>query len=311
MIIDQLPPLLVAGDDDEIAIEVGQNTYKIKKSDLLQEFMKKTGGAFTGNVSIGGTLGVTGDTDLGGDLDLTGNATVGGSLDVVSRRCAATLSSAGWYRVIQTSDPSGMTSAIIDLKITRAYTNTDNEAHSIRLIKTYNSIGFADETSRGNVLEIDKVRYTKDNDHGYVDIHYTGASSNAVNVDFSVATNSSLQALVSSLALAAVADAPSGETVLTIYTFDLNANSNPVVVKTHSATASTISGGSQGNCSIPIGLTGYTAIGIVGVTGSGNGDLALSDFYIHSQSEARLYYHNTLSSAKNPTWTISVLYKKD
>ena len=58
MIIDQLPALQTAGDNDEIVIEVGTTTYKIKKADFLKEFMPKSGGTFSGNVTMDGNLNI-------------------------------------------------------------------------------------------------------------------------------------------------------------------------------------------------------------------------------------------------------------
>ena len=43
---------------------------------------KSAGGTFDGNVTMGGTLGVTGNATVGGTLGVTGNATVGGTLGV-------------------------------------------------------------------------------------------------------------------------------------------------------------------------------------------------------------------------------------
>lgn len=58
MIIDQLPALQSAGDNDEIVIEVGTTTYKIKKADFLKEFMPKSGGTFSGDVTVTNNLNI-------------------------------------------------------------------------------------------------------------------------------------------------------------------------------------------------------------------------------------------------------------
>ena len=145
-----------------------------------------------------------------------------GTVDVTQRRCSATLSSAGWYRVLQTGDPNGSRSAIIDIKITRNYAYSNNEAHCIRFIKVYQYAYFVDETSKSNALIIDKIRYITDDDHGYVDVHYATSSANTLYVDFDVATSSGGKQSVVSETLQSVADAPSGETVLTAYEFIAN-----------------------------------------------------------------------------------------
>ena len=160
-----------------------------------------------------------------------------GTLDVVKRRCSATLSSAGWYRVLQTGNSNGSHSAIIDIKITRNYNYSDNEAHYIRFIKVFQHALFVDETSTSNALIIDKIRYTTDANHGYVDVHYTASSANTLFVDFDVATSPEQKQLIVSETLQSVADAPSGETVLETYTFAANTNGD--VTSSYSITKST------------------------------------------------------------------------
>lgn len=203
MIIDQLPALATAGDNDEIAIEVGTTTYKIKKSDFLKEFMPKSGGEFTGNVTVGGVL------------------------DVATRRCYATLSSAGWFRVMDyhgtdSGAVNGGTGLVVDFNIQRA---TRAENHSITLrCASSGSIFFENEHSNSCVVYIDKIRYTYNSTtlHGYVDIHYAGSdlSQTGIGVDF-VAHTSYLhvQGDIASVGLTSVADSPSGETIVTEYAF--------------------------------------------------------------------------------------------
>lgn len=203
MIIDQLPALATAGDNDEIAIEVGTTTYKIKKSDFLKEFMPKSGGEFTGNVTVGGVL------------------------DVATRRCYATLSSAGWFRVMDyhgtdSGAVNGGTGLVVDFNIQRA---TRAENHSITLrCASSGSIFFENEHSNSYVVYIDKIRYTYNSTtlHGYVDIHYAGSdlSQTGIGVDF-VAHTSYLhvQGDIASVGLTSVADSPSGETIVTEYAF--------------------------------------------------------------------------------------------
>lgn len=202
MIIDQLPALATAGDNDEIAIEVGTTTYKIKKSDFLKEFMPKSGGEFTGNV------------------------TVGGFLDVTQRRCYANLSSAGWYRALNVTGGfgGGVRSFAVDINITRAYDGTNNEVHCVKLLCVYdgNSI-FTNEVSKSNALIIDKIRYNNDSGgNGFLDIHYAGSVTNETSVDFTVHVNPQSQGRFTVRPLDPVADSPSGETVLTTYEFAAN-----------------------------------------------------------------------------------------
>lgn len=153
--------------------------------------------------------------------------TVGGVLDVVQRRCFATLSSAGWYRVLRIGRPASATSRVIELTFTRTYSNTNNEVHCIKFIGTYNSFTFTDETSKSNAQVIDKIRYTKDSDYGYIDIHYSVSASNLVYADFNVCSDGDIKASCVSESLQSVADAPAGETVLATYDFFANSNVAP------------------------------------------------------------------------------------
>lgn len=198
MIIDQLPALATAGDNDEIAIEVGTTTYKIKKSDFLKEFMPKSGGEFTGNVAVNGVL------------------------DVIQRRREATLSSAGWYRVCKiASIGKGDYSFALDLNICRQFYYANNEQHSIRLVGTSDNFSFVNEDSKSNTQIIKRVRYTKDsNNNGYVDIYYDFSNANIVYCEF--AAHGFFPNVYTIESLQSVGDAPSGETVLTEYTFSAN-----------------------------------------------------------------------------------------
>lgn len=146
------------------------------------------------------------------------------TVDVTPRRCSATLSSAGWYRVMKYAslDMNGHRGVIVHFDITRAYNNNGNEVHSVDLDLVYNKIAFVGEKSVTNALLIDKVRYIKDSENGYVDIHYTGTSPNIVTVDFSVSTYPPFVGQFTAESLQSVADAPSGETILATHNFQSN-----------------------------------------------------------------------------------------
>ena len=176
--------------------------------------------AVTDGVSSGTVPPLVTDSIQTGSMTASGDVTVNGVLDVTKRRCYASLSSAGWYRVLTiTNMGQAGTSWTIDLNITRAYNNTNNEAHSIKLLGVYNSFSFADEVSKSNVIGIDKIRYTRNGDVGYVDIHYSLNVGNDVAVDFDVHAPYAAQRYFTARSLEVVADAPSGETVLTECSF--------------------------------------------------------------------------------------------
>ena len=171
----------------------------------------------TGNTTLGGDLSVAGDESVTGDLTVSGDTTLNGVLDVTQRRCYANLSSAGWYRVMQTKDVSG---TIIDFRIGRPYYANPAEAHKISFhIVGGGKSAFFDETSDTNTLCVDKIRATYGGGLIYFDVHYNSSSLNTVFVYFDVYGYGQANGTSIAMGLASVADAPSGETVLTTHKF--------------------------------------------------------------------------------------------
>ena len=157
-----------------------------------------------------------------------GNVTVGGVLDVTPRRVYASLSSAGWYRILKYSGdnqyaPLGTPSFIIRLGITRHASSVTGEAHEITMTVAYNgSVKFSNENSNSKTLIIDKIRYTYSGNNAYVDIHYNNSGANIVNVDFDVDARLYIKQEILSQPFTSVAVSPSGETVLAEYSFSEN-----------------------------------------------------------------------------------------
>lgn len=179
-----------------------------------------------GRSTINGAGLTTSKVTANGDGITTTNATVNGVLDITPRRCYATLSSAGWYRVMKIAGNRGAWSSAVDFCITRAYNNTNNEVHSIKMLQTYTvAPSFVNEASKSNALNVVAIRYTVDSDGiGYVDIRYDANSANTVTVDFIVHTAPEKQETFTAEQLQEVAASPSGETVLTEYSFSVNTN---------------------------------------------------------------------------------------
>ena len=73
-------------------------------------------------------------------------------------------------------------------------------------------------------------------------------------------------------------------------------------------TATTVTAGSQGSCNIPIGISGYTPLGIIAVEGADNSNLCLVQFSLTNSSTARLVYVNTGTVSRTPSWTVTILY---
>lgn len=157
--------------------------------------------------------------------------------DVANRRCFATLSSVGWYRVMEfvptstskSYDIAGSVGSIIRFYITRRYHWTGNETHEVSLSLVYTSIKWMEEESNAVILGIDKIRYTTNSttNKAYVDVHYILSQENQVGVNFNVycpldPDGINYQTQFTSKDFVAVADSPSGETVLTTYEFAAN-----------------------------------------------------------------------------------------
>lgn len=163
-------------------------------------------------------------------ITASGDVTISGVLDLTQRRANASLSGNSWYRVLKYTgandeyDYLGDYGRIFDINITRKYTNGNNEAHRVRLLNPYNVFKFVDENSCANGLFIDKIRCMANSStkEFFVDIHYNTSNSNPVTVDFAMYSNPITQSRCVSAGLIAVDDAPSGETMLTTYTFAAN-----------------------------------------------------------------------------------------
>lgn len=152
---------------------------------------------------------------------------------------SANLSTAGWYRILTIDEDgfsSGNLSSLISLRITRKQSGGNGETHSIDISHCGSSSGFANETSVSSLMLIDKIRLTYTSGIAlYADIHYNSSSSFEVNVDMLISTIAGMKPYIISQSLTGVADAPTGETVMTTYTFMARTDST-----------GSISGGSDG-----------------------------------------------------------------
>ena len=152
-----------------------------------------------------------------------------GVLDVTQRRCTASLSSAGWYRVLTFNSDSvnhsnGYAGSTIDFNI--GYKG-QNETHKISLHIVNGRIKFDCENSVSYSQLIDKIRYTKNGAVGYVDLHILGECP-GLYVDFIVHDQPAKQYQYVAASLVGVSDSPSGETIVAEYTFSGTAYSKTV-----------------------------------------------------------------------------------
>lgn len=205
------------------------NGYGVTDSPAVQLFhQSSTGSRITfatppGDSGYPTTIGSAGST-FGANATFSANATVNGVLDVTNRRTSAvSLSTLGWHRAIQiASSWRGGRSFSVDIFIGRNYNEANDEIHRITLLANYDSFSFVNETSKSNTNIISAIRYTHDSNNGYIDIQYLSLSTNNVYVDFDVHCHPENRANYTPQSLQSVAASPSGETVLTEYTFVAN-----------------------------------------------------------------------------------------
>ena len=270
----------------------------------------------TGNTTLGGDLSVAGDESVTGDLTVSGDTTLNGVLDVTQRRCSATLSSAGWYRAViynayDSYSAQGSSGEIVDIDI--VWTATNNCGHHIKLFLDYGKVAFLGEESNGTYNIVDKIRYTYSGSVGYIDIHFVGVSSGSVPVHFAfdVTTRTYANSYWVAGTLASVADAPSGETVLTTYEFAANTRNGALLIEDITVGSATLAAGAATSITKSLSKTGYTPIAVAGFYGSGNGFCAVGDCFINASNVLNMYLINTGTSSKTPTMYAKVLWQKD
>lgn len=164
-------------------------------------------------------------------LQVDWNAEFNGVLDVTQRRCEASVSQAGWYRVFDYNAAnearvSGDIAFLIDVTILE----WARQSHKITLYGLLGALKFGDEVSVTETSYVDKIRYVKNGNHGYIDIHYTGSVSRyiACYYDVKCVYVDNLNRF-SATTITQVADSPRGETELAMYTFSDNATSGMIV----------------------------------------------------------------------------------
>lgn len=138
------------------------------------------------------------------------------------------LTASGWYRVLKyeagnLAEATGAVGFVVDLSIGKD--GVSSEAHKVTLFGVYGKVNFIDESSVSQAQHVDKVRYTYQTSspyNAYVDIHLSSNPQSVISVDAVVKTKPAYQSLFSVVDFTAVADAPTGETVLTTYSFQDN-----------------------------------------------------------------------------------------
>lgn len=164
------------------------------------------------------------------------------TVDILPRRCYATLTSAGWYRVMKyTADNQnlalGMVGAVIDFTLTRQRSSSGEDNHSIKMMMVKDDVVFRDEVSHSlsGYQRLTKIRYTNVGNIGYVDIYYAGGTSH-VSVDFVVHTRPEIQSAFTAESLQA---ASTGETLVVEHSFSAETRGYATATKDSNFSAST------------------------------------------------------------------------
>lgn len=219
--ISDLIANLDGGDEWDIRINV---------IDSFQTSSVESEVGVSGNILLNsrhqGGLGILMKSQADNQLDVGKKTVFHETVDVIPRRATNNLTSAGWYRVCtlpagSQAGANGGHGAVVLFNIVKA---TNSENHSITMRMTSGGhISFVDEASKSHTQHIDQIRVTNGGGEEYVDIHFTDSSSHTVCVDFEVHEYSpTVLNQWESNSLEAVADAPSGETIVTTYTFNSN-----------------------------------------------------------------------------------------
>ena len=174
-------------------------------------------------------------------LEVDWDAQFDGMVDVVNRRSYATLSSAGWYRVLTYAASNadrvlGDVAFIVDI----AVLEHSRQAHKITLFGVLDALKFGNEVSVTDVNYIDKIRYMRNGSYGYIDVHYSSASTRSCACYFNIQTNYlEMQTQFTANSFDPVADAPAGETIVESYDFVQNAISGIITTEISITTDST------------------------------------------------------------------------
>ena len=155
---------------------------------------------------------------------VTGPLTLEDALRRPDRERFVEIDAVGWLRV---ADIPAVYGTRVTFGIVRNSLLYPDETHRVTLI--YNQAGpsFVEESSKGSVLYINKIRYS---DAGKIDIHIDQAYATNVGVYLLevCAPTQTDEENIRLLSIVGVADAPAGETILSEYT--MSSNIQPAVV---------------------------------------------------------------------------------
>lgn len=150
---------------------------------------------------------------------ITGNLTVKGTFTAEDSVAFVQTDASGWLRAIQAPNVQG---TYIEIEIVRKGATTPGEVHKI-VFSNNSTPYFQDEVSKSDLLYVDKIRYS---DGGYIDIHMdqTYQADIGVKIKAIAPTKQDADNIKTRQTITFVADAPSGETIMTTYNFAADTN---------------------------------------------------------------------------------------
>lgn len=149
---------------------------------------------------------------------ITGDLQVNGIITNPKRVRFIESEAIGWMRVASVPNVDGTR---VRFTICRNGDSQPSETHSVELVINHNrGVEFVNENSVGDVNYVDKIRYSN---AGKVDVHIDQSYLCDVIVAAEVAAPTLAECdAISMIAPTPVADAPAGESITTLHTFDVN-----------------------------------------------------------------------------------------
>lgn len=205
-----------------ISAQIGDVVWVEFMYGATNSFATMFAGADEKDFTVAGDIHVLGDAEIDGKSTFVGDVEFQGNVIGIDAafKMSATLSSAGWYRILYYGDTQLATILEFKMFIPESLgSGTDSgEVHRIKYPTTDDTYAvFSNEYSAGDSLLIDKIRRTSGGDKDGVsawafDIHYAGGSTTSVCVEVGISGDYDSDAVFIEN-LSPVLDAPSGETV--------------------------------------------------------------------------------------------------
>lgn len=166
---------------------------------------------------------------------MTGDLRIDGALVPLHELKFIHVNSIGWIRIADVPNVQG---TWVKFAIVRKGDVAPSETHTIELCINQNSITFKNENSVGDVLYVDKIRYSN---AGKVDIHMDQTAESDIGVRLlAVGPTENITNGIKLIAFQGVSPSPSGETVLTEYTFSANTEGDGTAIAAPGVTLSEV-----------------------------------------------------------------------